>query len=82
MSTTVSQMTSYRKVHPDYYEAEKVKNRERNIKAYHEDPDRKAKVLEYRRNLRTDPEYRKKEAEYKKAWYVKKKALAKVPVEL
>jgi hypothetical protein len=70
---TLTQMTKYRLEHPDYYAQEKKKNAERNSKAYRENTDRRDKMLSYIQTKRLDPEFRKKEAEYKKAYALRKK---------
>ena len=78
----LNQMAKYRMDHPEYYEAEKKKNAQRNIKAYHENEERRTKMLEYKKAKQLDPEYCKKQAEYKRAHYLRKKAhMAQLKVE-
>lgn len=80
-SKTFNQMAKYRMEHPDYYECEKKKNAARNIKAYQENTERREKMLSYLQTKRLDPEFRKKEAEYKKAYALRKKMSKPVEVE-
>lgn len=69
-----SQMTIYRREHPDYYETEKIKNCARVLEKYHTDEEHRKKVLEYYKNKAlNDPEFVAKRKAYKKAWTQRKK---------
>lgn len=58
MAMSVSQMTQYRREHPDYYEAEKAKNNARCANKYASDEEYRLKRLEYARQYYSIPEHR------------------------
>lgn len=69
----VSQMTNYRANHPDYYEAEKAKNCERNKNAYKNSSEFRQKMMDYHRVRLQDDECRKARNAYMREYYHKKK---------
>jgi hypothetical protein len=70
---SVSQMTQYRKEHPEYYEAEKVRNNERMKTQYKTDPDFRQKKLEYNKKVSSTPEFRNARNAYCREKYKAKK---------
>jgi tRNA/tmRNA/rRNA uracil-C5-methylase (TrmA/RlmC/RlmD family) len=73
MVTAVSQMTKYRREHPAFYEAEKLKNCERLKLSYATNLEFKERMLEHSRKYYADPEKRAKKAERQKLRYQQKK---------
>lgn len=73
----VSQMTQYRRDHPEYYEAEKKRNLERLNARYRSDPVHRQRVLDYTRDRYADPDVKRAKQAYKKQ-YNERKKLAKL----
>lgn len=73
MATSVSHMTTYRRAHPEYYEAEKVKRIAYVTTKYHTDADYRQKMLDYKKERRNDPEVKKAYNAYMRELYHRKK---------
>jgi hypothetical protein len=66
---SVSQMTQYRREHPEYYEAEKLKNNQRFMNAYNTDENFKNRILEHSRLYYADPVKRERKLALKREKY-------------
>ena len=69
----VSQMTQYRRDHPDYYEAEKVKSKDRMNALYQNNAEHRQKILEYYKVRNAMPEVKLARQAYRKVYNEKQK---------
>jgi len=49
-SNTKEYTREYRATHPERYEKDKIENNERYLNKYHNDPENRKKVLEYKKS--------------------------------
>lgn len=73
MATKVSQMTQYRREHPEFYAEEKAKNSVRFKTMYDTNEEFRNRMLEHSRRYYADPEKRARKAEQRKLREQRKK---------
>ncbi|KAJ1627969.1 hypothetical protein T492DRAFT_841954 [Pavlovales sp. CCMP2436] len=73
LKNVVSQMTQYRRDHPEYYAAEKELNAQRSNTLYNTDAEFRKKMLKYTRDKYLDPNVKVRKCNYNKQYALRKK---------